>query len=198
MKRFVFFICLFLTLAPVKSFAGNAAVSTPPKLVSAGDQTANHLTNYLSAFYEWYFLSRENILQEREKQKSDNKKENASWHQRNLYIAGALSEKLKTSYLKQRSAYDGEQSAPLCQDHDADVVTCLLNPADKLLAPVQSSLAHIDKSSATLSVTIPKYQWSDRPGNTDLATADGVSINIILVAEKGSWKIDQVTNINGK
>ncbi|MDE1900746.1 MAG: hypothetical protein KGI37_03750 [Alphaproteobacteria bacterium] len=198
MKRFTFFICLFLALASVKSFAEDTAVPTPPKLVSAGDRAADHLTNYLNEFYEWYFLSREKILQEREKQKSGNKRENASWHQRNLYITDALSEKLKTSYLKQQSAYDGEQSAPLCKDHDADVVTCLLNPADKLLAPVQSGLTQIDKNGATLSVTIPKYQWSDQPDNTNLSTADSLSITITLVAEKGSWKIDKVTDISGK
>ena len=98
---------------------------------------------------------------------------------------------------KQASAMDGDKSSPFCRDTDVDVLTCLLNPPDKLLGPVRASLARSAGRKATFVVGLPAYQYGAAPSET-VHLVDATTISVALVAEKGVWKIDKVTDIGVK
>ena len=73
------------------------------------------------------------------------------------------------------------------------MLTCLFNPPDALLEPVHSSLNPGGGASLVLSVTMPKYRYEEEPSKKTIEV-DSRVVAVTLVAEKGVWKIDRVTD----
>jgi hypothetical protein len=186
---------VFLSAAALAGLASPAAALDAPKPVACAskascDQDPDHLTAYVNAFYEWLVASRAEIFKNVPDTAQD--KRNAAFSARDKIALAALGPKLRKLYTAQWSAMDGQNSAPDCQDHDSDVLTCTVNYPDAWLQPVHSSLTPGGKSVA-LVVTLPKFQYVEAP--TKNATEfDGRTVAVTLVADKGVWKIDRVTD----
>jgi hypothetical protein len=194
-----------LTLAvPCAALGAPFAVPPPPKPVECADKSkcdpaADGVAGYVSAFYDWYFSSRIAVLAEigQDNSASNNRKRDVYFAALGRNVASALSPGLKRLVDKQASAMDGDKSSPFCRDTDADVLTCLLDPPDKVQGSAKASLVKGDGRKATFAVALPAYQYGLAPRD-EVHSVDATTISVTLAADKGVWKIDKVTDTGVK
>jgi hypothetical protein len=174
---------------------------TPVACVSAAacDRDPDRLAAYVSGFYEWTVADRAEIFKTypNDKGPATQAKRDQAWGAHDKLIRSALGPRLAKLYAAQASANDGENSAPQCRDHDADVTTCIVDFPDAWLGPVKSSVEPGDGKGVTLKVTLPKFQFGESPSD-QVKEMDGKVLAVTLVADKGVWKIDKVTDIGVK
>ena len=189
------------------TFAGLACADAAPKfptpvacaLAGACDHDPDHLAAYVDGFYEWVVADRTEIFKTypNDAGKAVQAKRDQALVGHDALIKSALGPRLAKLYAAQSSLYDGQNSSPQCQDHDSDVTMCLGDYPDVWLGPVQSSLKPSDGKSVVLTVTLPKFQLGETPSDK-VKELDGKVLAVTLVADKGVWKIDKVTDIGVK
>lgn len=189
------------------TFAGFACAQEAPKFpapvacasTAVCDRDPDHLAAYVNAFYEWMVADRTEIFKTypNNVSKAVQAKRDQAFIAHDKRIKSALGPKLAKLAAAQASAYDGDNSAPQCEDHDFDVTFCLVDIPDVLLGPVQSSVKPGDGKSVVLTVSLPRYQFAEAPSDK-VQNADGKVLQVTLVADKGVWKLDKVTDIGVK
>ena len=170
----------------------------PPSCPAKGvcDRDPEHLTAYVSAFYEWEVLSRAGLNKAFPSLSSgvNSKARDAAFAAENRYLQGALTKTFYRLYEKQMSAYDGDNSSPFCRDHDASALTCNVQFADAWLSDVRSSATEIGATKATLKVELPKFSYAEEPGAKAQEGAAN-TLSVTLVVDKGVWKFDHATDL---